>query len=169
VTNKKKTKESAKRRKRRLKSVVFTRDLRTVLRVLLVLSPLLLTALLCAMLRTSMHIKDLEMNDLASQRRDLIKQNDTLRLQIETLQASKRIESIACKKLGMVSPQTWRVVLINEPMEPPATSVESDRTVQERSSFSQRPAGLFGFLKKRAKPGSIPDEDASSGDTRQSG
>jgi len=161
-------KQNSQKKKRRSKSK-SRRNLKQSLRFLPIILPLILTAFIYMWQHTRMNIVSISIEKLQTKRRDLIKQNDSIRLRIEQLQAPARIESIARKKLGMISPEKRHVVALDEPSQPSRRAVESTQLVDERVSSSQKSAGLFRFLKKRGSSGSISQKHSSPETARQSG
>ncbi|UCD58699.1 MAG: cell division protein FtsL [Candidatus Hydrogenedentota bacterium] len=137
------------RKKKRRPRSVARRNLKNSLRFLPITALLIMTAFIYAWQHTRMNIVGLPIESLRAKKADLVKQNDSIRLRIERLQAPARIESIAREKLGMISPERWQVVALDGPMQPPDEAVETDRRTGQGFSFSRRPAGPFGFLKKR--------------------
>jgi hypothetical protein len=88
---------------------------------------------------------------------DLVKQNDSIRLRIEQLQAPQRIETIAHEKLGMSLPETWQVVALDQPMRPPRSAGERIRRAEGQLPPIEKSAKLLGFLKRRgASEGASP-------------
>ena len=76
---------------------------------------------------------------MQEQRGDEQEINRHLRLEIETLRSPKRIESLAIKRLHLITPETGAAVVIERvvPAEPPSASVVA-RTVEkpvERAHF----------------------------------
>jgi cell division protein FtsL len=95
------------------------RNFKDFMRLAPFVAPLIVTAFVYAWLYTRINITGLPINELRSRQSDLVKRNDSIRLRIEQLQAPARIESIARRKLGMVSPEKWQVVAVDEPVNPP--------------------------------------------------
>lgn len=98
---------------------------------------------------TRLNIVGLPIESLRARKMDLIKQNDSIRLRIEQLQAPQRIETIAHEKLGMSSPETWQVVALDQPMRAPRSAGETIRRAEGQLPPVEKPAKLLGFLKKR--------------------
>ncbi|MBI4831829.1 MAG: cell division protein FtsL, partial [Candidatus Lindowbacteria bacterium] len=117
---------SAKKRKRRAKSLT-RRHLKNTLRYLPFAGPLIITAFIYTWQHTRLNIVGLPIESLRAKRTEIVKQNDSIRLRIEKLQAPQRIEAIAHEKLGMSLPQTWQVVALDQPMEPPQPNGETSR------------------------------------------
>lgn len=113
------------------------------------IAPLIVTAFIYAWQYTRINIVAQPIEKLRAERRDFIKHNDSLRLRIEQLQAPARIESIARDKLGMISPEKWQVVALDEPIRPPEAILETDSEVREIAAPVRTSTLLFGFLKKR--------------------
>jgi cell division protein FtsL len=147
--------------KRRRPKSISRRNLKESLRLLPFIAPLIITAFIYMWQHTRMNIVSISIERLRAKRQDLIKQNDSIRLTIEQLQAPARIESIARKKLRMISPEERQVVALDDPIRPPTRSVETDPQADEGLSSGPESAGLFGFLKKRESPGSISQESSS--------
>jgi len=166
VTQARKQKNQKKKRRSKSKS---RRNLRQFLRFLPIVAPLILTAFIYMWQHTRMNIVSISIEKLRAKRRDLIKQNDSIRVRIEQLQAPTRIELIAREKLGMISPEKRHIIPLDEPFQPPRRAVESTRLVDERVSSSQKAAGLFRFLKKRGSSGNILQTHSSQETARQSG
>ncbi len=117
-----------------------------------------------------MNIESISIENLRARRNDLIKQNDSLRLRIEKLQAPARIESIAYKKLGMISPQERHIITLDEPLEPPKQAVESSYPEEdERLSSSKKSVGLSELLKRRGRSRGISQTHYSETAGRPSG
>ena len=137
-----------KKKKRRRPKSLIRRNLKNWLRFFPLLAPLIMTAFAYTWLHTRLNIVTLPIQSLRAKKTDLIKQNDSIRVCIERLQAPDRIESIARTKLGMVPPEKWQVVALEEPLQTPMTAREA---VAARDTLppGQKTAGLFGFLKKR--------------------
>lgn len=163
-----KKKKPEKKKKRRPKSVV-RRNLKNSLRLLPAGVLLIVTAFIYTWQHTRMNIVGIPIEELRAKRRDLIKQNDSIRLRIEQLQAPARIESIARDKLGMVSPQKWQVVTLNEPTRPPEAVPETNRMAERRHPSANKSAGLFGFLKKHGSLGNTSQEHTPPETAEQSG
>ncbi len=143
-----KTKQKKKKKKRRPKSVI-RHYLKNSLPFVPMIAPLILTVFIYAWLHTRITIVGQPLENLRAERRDLIKHNDSLRLRIEQLQAPARIESIAREKLGMISPEKWQVVALDEPIRPPEVILETDSEVREIAAPDRTSTLLFGFLKRR--------------------
>jgi len=143
-----KDKGSKKSRRRRPKSVM-KRNLHMWLRFLPFTAPIVITAFLYAWQHTRTHIVGLPIEDLRDKREELTKQNDSIRLRIEQLQAPARIESIARKKLGMISPEKWQVIALDQSERPPEPAVETDPRADKNFVASDKRVGLSGILKKR--------------------
>lgn len=166
---KKTPKQKTSKKKRHPKSIT-RRNLKRSLRFLPFIAPLIITAFIYAWLHTRMNIEGLSIEKRQAKKRELIKQNDSIRLRIEQLQAPARIESIAREKLEMITPQKWQVIPLDEPIQPPKQAVEISQHVQERLPSGRESAGLFGFLKKRGNLGSASRRHTSSSEAgRQSG
>jgi cell division protein FtsL len=163
-----KKKKPDKKKKRHPKSIA-RRNLKNSLRFLPVGILLIVTAFIYTWQHTRLTIVGLPIEPLRTKKRDLIKQNDSIRLRIEQLQAPARIESIARNKLGMVSPQKWQVVALNEPTQPPEAAPETNRLAEHRPPSTKKSAGLFGFLKKHGNLGNTSQEYTPPETTGQSG
>jgi cell division protein FtsB len=161
-------KSSQRRRKRRSKSVIM-RNLRKPLRYLPWIAPFLITAFIYAWLYTRINIVGLPIEPLRAQKRDLVKQNESIRLRIEQLQAPARIESIARAKLGMLSPQKWQVVALDEPMQPPDETGGAAQKPGHGLASNRESVRLFGFLKKHGDPGNTLRKHPSPETTEHSG
>lgn len=146
---KKSQRKSGARKKRRPKSIA-ARNLKSSLRYIPFIAPIAITAFIYAWLHTRMNIVGLPIESLRARKRDLIKQNDSIRLRIEQLQAPARVESIAREKLGMVSPESWQVVAVDEPTRPPGATFETCTARHELSS-GHNEAGLFGFRQEKRR------------------
>lgn len=130
-------KENTRKKKRRPKNSQ-RQILKKTLRFLPFLAPLLLTAFLYAWLYTRMNIVGLPIEELRDTKRNLIKQNESIHLRIEQLQAPARIESIARNKLGMVSLEKWQVVALDEPLQPPDEEAPEQRGRASENPSSQK-------------------------------
>ncbi len=135
-----------KKKRRRPKSLI-RRNLKNWLRFSPFLTPLIVTAFVYMWLHTRLNIVTLPIQNLRAKKTYLIKQNDSIRVSIERLQAPDRIESIARTKLGMVSPEKWQVVALEEPLQEPAKT-RKEIAARDALPPGQKTAGLFGFLKK---------------------
>ena len=140
-----KTKTKKKAGKRRSRGSARP-NLRAILPFLPILGPPVITAFIYMWLYTHMNIISIPTKDLRDQREKLIKHNDSIRLRVEQLQAPARIESIAREKLGMISPQEYRLVALDEPMQPPEDFPREPRLAENDPQASGRLEGLFGFL-----------------------
>jgi cell division protein FtsL len=138
--------DAKKKKKRRPRSLV-RRNLKNWLRYLPYILPLIITAFIYAWLHTRLTIVTLPVKSLRNQKTDLNKQNDSIRYCIEQLQDPRRIESIARKKLGMVSPENWQVVALEEPLRAFEASADTSRQTQTVSQSCPRTLWLFGFLR----------------------
>lgn len=136
-----------KKKKRRRPKSLIRRNLKTWLRFFPFLAPLIVTAFAYTWLHTRLNIVTLPIQNLRAKKTYLIKQNDSIRVSIERLQAPDRIESIARTKLGMVSPEKWQIVAIDEPLQTP-TAAREVVAAQDTVPPGQKTAGLFGFLKR---------------------
>jgi cell division protein FtsB len=112
-----------KRRKRRLRSSA-RKNLKQGLKILPFILPPVATAFILTWLYTRSNIVALPIEGLRVERTNLIKRNDTLRLNIEQLQAPYRIDPIARKKLGMISPEVWQVVVLDKPVRAPEPAIQ---------------------------------------------
>ncbi len=163
-----KKKKPDKKKKRRPKSIA-KRNLKHSLRFLPAGILLMVTAFIYTWQHTRLTIIVLPIEDLRAKKRDLIKQNDSIRLRIEQLQAPARIESIARNKLGMVSPQKWQVVALDEPTQPPEAAPETNQLADRRPPSATKSAGLFGFLKKHGSLGNTSQQHKPPETTEKSG
>jgi len=112
--------ESAKKKKKKRRSRSAARkSLKSLLPYLPFVAPIVITLFIYMWLHTRMNIIGMPTKRLRDQKKELIKQNDYLLLRIEELQAPARIEAIARRKLGMITPQEYRLVALDEPMQPP--------------------------------------------------
>lgn len=112
-----------KRKKRRQRNLV-RKNLRQSFQALPFIVPLIATAFIYTWLYTRTNIIALPIEGLRVEKVNLLKHNDTLRLNIEQLQAPHRIEAIARKKLGMISPEIWQVVVLDKPVRAPQAAVQ---------------------------------------------
>lgn len=170
----KKSEKKKGRKKKRRASNAARHNLKNMLRFLPLIAPLTITAFIYMWQHTRINIVGLPLETLRAKKVELVKQNDSFRLRIEQLQAPARIESIAREKLGMISPQKYQLVALDEPMQPPEGTVAESRRAEPRAPTMRQSAGLFeflkiGFLKKRGKFGSASRETASSEAARKSG
>lgn len=137
-------KKARKNRKRALNSA--RRNLNTLLPLLPFAAPPIITAFIYMWLYTHMNIVSIPTEELRNQKQELIKQNDSIRLRIEELQAPAHIESIAREKLGMIPPQEYGLVTLDEPMRPPGGFPAGPRRAAGSLRASKGSEGLFGFL-----------------------
>lgn len=139
---KKRKKKSKKRRSRSTAAV----NLKAVIPFLPFAAPPLITAVIYMWLYTSMNIASIPTRELREHKAKLIKENDSIRLRIQELQAPARIEPIARNKLGMISPQEYRLVALDEPILPPESLFAGPRPAESILEASKGSEGLFGFL-----------------------
>jgi hypothetical protein len=118
---------------------------------------------------TRINIISLSIEKLRSKKQDMVKQNDSIHLRIEQLQAPARIESIARKKLGMISPQKRHVIALDDLLQPLEQVVERNQLVDQKLSSRQESAGLFEFLKKRGSSANTSQEHSSTEADNQPG
>jgi len=163
-----KQKSPKKQRKRRPK-IVIRRNLKVWLRFLPFIAPIVITAFIYAWQHTRTHIVGLPIEDLRDRKKELAKQNDSIRLRIEQLQAPARIESIARKKLGMISPEKWQVIALDQPARPPEAAVETDLRADKNFVSSEKMVGLSGILKKRGSVRSTSRQRGHSETPQHSG
>lgn len=161
--------QNRKKKKRRRPKSVTRRNLKTWLRHLPIIAPIVMTAFIYTWQHTRMNIVGLPIEDLRVKKKELAKQNDSIRLRIEQLQAPARIESIARKKLGMISPEKWQVIALDHPVRPPEAAVETDRRADSNLVSSEKMVGLSGTLKKHGSFRSPSQEKRHSETPRQSG
>jgi cell division protein FtsL len=169
---KKNPKKTSKKKKRA--NNTLRRHLKALLPFMPYIIPLIITAFIYMWLYTSMNIKAMPIAQLKKQKQELIKQNDSIRLQIEELQANERIESIARTKLGMTSPEGYSLVALDEPMRPPGIVHLEPHPVAQDLQANKGSEGLFGFLtigslNKGEKHTGALIETASEQVARQSG
>lgn len=170
---KKSAKQQNRKKKRRSRSAA-RRSIKDMLRFLPIAAPLIMTAFIYMWQHTRANIVGAPVEKLRARKMALIKQNDSIRVQIEKLQAPGRIESIAQKKLGMIAPQEYRLIALDEPMRPPGVELERNAVADADMQTSREPERRFGFLKpgflkKKREPGSAPEKTASTQTGRQSG
>ncbi len=158
-------KKSQKKRKTKRKTRNMARRyLKALLPYVPFIAPVVATAFAYMWIYTSMNIKAMPITELRKQRKEIRKQNDSIRLRIEELQAPGRIESIAQKKLGMIQPEEYRVVVLDEPMRPPGIAGETRSPAEKRMQAKKESEGLFGFLdinERGKKVGDTPRKTAS--------
>jgi cell division protein FtsL len=135
-------KGSEKKRRRRPKSLI-RKNLKQSLGILRFILPPVLSAFISTWLYTRSNIIALPIEGLRIEKATLTKNNDALRLTIEQLQAPHRIEAIARKKLGMIPPEMWQVVVLDKPLRAPETAVHMAETVHP-----PEPAGWLGFRRE---------------------
>jgi cell division protein FtsL len=169
---KKKTKKKAKKKRRANNTA--RRNLRALLPYLPFILPIILTAFIYMWIYTSMNINAMPIGELKEEKTELIKHNDSIRLRIEELQAPARIEKIAREKLGMISPEGYRMIALDEPMWPPGIVRVEPRPVENSLQANKGSEGLFGFLdigslNKGGKHTGASREIASEQAARQSG
>ncbi len=170
-------KKNRKRKKKRNARNTARRSLKTLLPFLPFIAPVVATAFIYMWIYTSMNITAMPITELRKTRKELIKHNDSTRLRISELEASGRIESIAREKLGMISPEDYRVVALDESMLPPGDAGAGPRPAAKRLQVKERSEGLFGFLKigsrgslnERGKVDGVPQEVAFGQAVRQPG
>ena len=162
------SKEKSRTKKRRTKSIT-RRNLKNWLRLLPVIAPIVTTAFIYTWQHTRMTIVGLPIEELRAKKDELTRQNDSIRLHIERLQAPARIESIARKKLGMISPETWQVIALEQPVRPPRTVGETYRRADSDLVSGKKMVGRYGILKKRGSSRSSSQEHRPSEVPRQSG
>jgi cell division protein FtsL len=63
-----------------------------------------------------------EREQLARERERLLEENRKLRLEKATLESLRRVEAIATRELGLVTPPPERVVVVEQPAPPPPPS-----------------------------------------------
>ena len=156
------------KKKRRPKSATL-RNLKNWLRFLPIIAPIVMTAFIYTWQHTRMNIVGLPIENLRAQERELLRQNDSIRLRIERLQAPARIESIARKKLGMISPGKWQVIALDQPARPPVRVIETDPRADYNFVSRKKTVGLFGILKNRGNIRSRSRENQPSETPRHSG
>jgi cell division protein FtsL len=142
---KKKAKKTTKKKKRRPNNAA-RKNFKALLPYLPYVGPIILTAFIYMWIYTSMNINAMPIGKLKENRRELVKYNDTIRLQIEELQAPERIEKIARKKLGMISPEGYGMIALDEPMRPPGIVRVEQRPATSSLQANKKSEGLFGFL-----------------------
>jgi cell division protein FtsB len=143
-------KKARKRRKRGSARPIF----RAALPFLPFVGPPLITAFIYMWLYTDMNIVSIPARDLKDQKEKLIKHNDSVRLRIEELQAPARIESIAREKLGMISPQEYGLVALDEPMQPPEGFSQKPHLAENSLQASRGLESLLGLLSAES-PGPV--------------
>jgi cell division protein FtsL len=169
---KKNAKKTSKKKKR--PNNAARRNLKAMLPFLPFIIPLIITAFIYMWLYTSMNIRAMPIAELKKEKRELVKQNDSIRLEIEELQANGRIESIARKKLGMAPPEGYSLVALDEPMRPPGTINVEPHPSAQRLQANKGSEGIFGFFKigslnEGGKHTGVPQDSASEQAARQSG
>jgi len=145
------------------------RNLKHWLRFLPWVAPILITAFTYAWLYTRINIVALPIERLRARKTDLVKQNESIRLRIEKLQAPARIESIAREKLGMLSPQKWQVVALDEPIQPPDQTEGAAPRPEHAVASERESTRLFGFLKKHGDADNALRKHPSPETTEHSG
>ncbi len=163
----------AKKKKRRARSMA-RRNVKEALRFLPMVAPLIITAFIFMWQNTRTNIDSMPVEQLQAKKRKLTKQNDTIRLRIEVLQAPKRIESIAREKLGMISPQQYRLIALEEPIRSPGPAARGNPGIERNAQAGKKSEGLFdlltfGFLKERGESKSAAERTASAGTGGKSG
>jgi cell division protein FtsB len=153
-------KNTADRRKKKRSRSLARKNLKQSLKLLPFLLPAIFTAFIYTWLYTRTNIVALPIEGLRDERANLVKQNDSLRLKIEQLQAPYRIEAIARNKLGMISPEVWQVVVLDKPVRAPERAAQMAAKAQPRKSN-----GLLGSLRVR----SIHPKRVASQDTGRAG
>jgi cell division protein FtsL len=118
-TSKKASKKTRKKTRKRIARGSATASLRAVLPFLPIFGPPLVTVFIYMWIYTHMNIISIPARELRQQKERLQKENDSIRLRVEELQSLGRIERIARTKLGMISPQDYRQVALDESMRPP--------------------------------------------------
>lgn len=170
---KKRAKKTSKKKKRRANNTA-RRNLKALLPYLPFILPIILTAFIYMWIYTSMNIKAMPIGELNKKKIELIKHNDSIRLQIEELQTPARIEKIAREKLGMISPEGYRMIALDEPMRPPGIVHVEPRPAENSLQANKGSEGLFGFLNNESlneggKHMGASREIASEQAARQSG
>jgi cell division protein FtsL len=172
------TKSQKKRRKKRKARNTARQSIKALLPLLPFIAPIVATAFVYMWIYTSMNINSMPIAKLRGQRKELMKQNDSIQLRIEELQAPRRIESIAQKKLGMIPPKEYRVVVLDEPMRPPGIAADTQHPPEKRLRAKKESEGLLGFLnigslgslnERETKLEDAPQKTASERAVRQPG
>lgn len=143
---KKAKKTSKKAKKKRRSNNVARKHLKALLPYLPYIMPIILTAFIYMWIYTSMNIYAMPIGELIQEKNEIVKYNDTIRLRIEELQAPERIDEIARKRLGMISPAGYRMIALDEPMRPPAIVRVEQRPAEHSLQANKGSEGLFGFL-----------------------
>ena len=166
-------KKSRKKRKRQRKAGATVRhSLKPLLPYLPFIAPIAVTAFAYMWIYTDMNIKAMPITKLKEQARELRERNDSIRHRIEELQAPGRIESIAQEKLGMITPEEYRVVVLDEPMWPPGIAGQTQRPAEKHMQAKRESEGIFGFLgisERETKVEDVPQKTASGRSVRQPG
>ena len=154
-------KDGSRKKKRCLRSAT-RRAAKDAQRFLPLLAPLIITAFIYMWQHTRTYIDSLPVEKMQSQKRELAKQNDSLRLRIQELQAPDRIEAIARGKLGMTAPQEYRLIALDEPMQRPGGDPVTGRAAGNDARAGQGAEGQvgrwkIGLLKKREQSGAASE------------
>jgi cell division protein FtsB len=113
------SKKARKKTRKRIARGSAAASLRALLPFLPIFGPPLVTVFIYMWIYTHMNIISIPARELRQQKERLHKENDSIRLRVEELQSLGRIERIARTKLGMISPQDYRQVALDESMWSP--------------------------------------------------
>jgi cell division protein FtsL len=161
-------KQKNQKKKRRTKSV-SRRNLKKSLRFLPFIIPLILTAFIYMWQHTRMNIISISIENLRTKRQNLAKQNDSIRLRIETLHSLARIEAIARDELGMISPEKRHVIVLDASVRPPGRIIEKTQATNEEVASGRRAPGLVELLRRHGSSGTALRETSSTETDHQPG
>jgi len=167
-------KTKKKTKKKRRTNNAAQKYLKALLPYLPYLAPIIVTAFIYMWIYTSVNIDSMPIAQLKQQKEELIKHNDSIKFRIEELQAPEQIDKVAREELGMISPEGYRTIALDEPMRPPGIALVEHRPPDKSLQANKGSEGLFGFLdigflKQSGKHKGASHAEASEHGARQSG